>query len=742
MNLTKYPKIESINKCEDEPIAFYPQVQGHGCLLVTDENFVIQQASSNAEEFLGQSATDLQYCAIEQVFSKEVLQELNHWKKDPVPFKAYQLDGNHSSLLCIPGTTAVGYLLSIESNIDASEHNNFQQKILSVFGSLSQTRNLNDLTQKAAQQFKDLLSYDRVMIYQFDECWNGNVIAEVKNEELEPWLGLQYPASDIPTNARKLFHRQRVRSISNVQEDYASMIPVAHPQTNELTNISDTDLRGSSPFHIEYLNNMGVSATLSCAIILNDELWGLIACHHYSPKTMLYHTRQSCVLLADMLAAQITEKESKSYLENIEKATEVRSSIISGISQKWDLADGLTKKEGPNAMDLFPCSGFSISFDQEIRNIGQVPERAILQRIILELQDQCGEKDFYSTDCLKDVLPWINEENARKFSGVLFYKISKSKDEAAIWFRQEQIKTIEWGGNPNQGKLSNENQIRLSPRKSFDKWSEEVKFTSISWKKHEKASAMALVQDLRNLIVSKYGEISNLNRQLNSLNKELESFSYSVSHDLRGPLRGIDGFAQILMEDYADVLDEYGKESLKIIINSADKMNSLMDDILSYSGLSKTVKIDDFHDVNSLCQEIMRDNNTQKYYPNTEVSISTDIPKIYGDKAMIYQLFSNLLLNAFKYSSKSESPLIEVGYEDTDEHIVYYIKDNGIGFKEEYAQKIFGIFSRLVKDEYKGTGVGLAIVQRIVYRHNGQVWAESKEGEGATFKFYIQNPAQ
>ena len=308
-----------------------------------------------------------------------------------------------------------------------------------------------------------------------------------------------------------------------------------------------------------------------------------------------------------------------------------------------------------------------------------------------------------------------------------------------MWFRPEQIDTKIWGGDISKINLDKEENSILTPRKSFEKWSEIVKNTAKDWSSHEISAASALVNDIKNIIVTRFGEIVQLNNQLQNLNAELESFSYSVSHDLRGPLRGIDGFANILKEDYYNLLDDFGKESLETIISSADKMNSLMDDILSYSGLSKADKIDNDINLNDIILEVCKDNDFANNYPNTTLKVNDSLPKLNGDKVMIYQLITNLLTNAFKYSSKVKSPIVKVDFYNDGEKDIYYIEDNGIGFKKEYAKKIFGVFTRLVNKDFVGTGVGLAIAQRIVYRHNGDIWAESVFGESSKFHFYFLN---
>jgi PAS domain S-box-containing protein len=224
--------------------------------------------------------------------------------------------------------------------------------------------------------------------------------------------------------------------------------------------------------------------------------------------------------------------------------------------------------------------------------------------------------------------------------------------------------------------------------------------------------------------------------QLELTNKELESFSYSVSHDLRAPLRSINGYTQILQEEHADKLDEEPRRLFSIIRKNAKKMGALIDDLLEFSRMGRKELARVEMDVNKMVEGIVAEGkNTAK----SEVEIKVnDLLPAFGDPMLISQVFVNLISNAIKYSSKLPKPVIEIGSFANEDEIVYYVKDNGAGFDMSYAHKLFGVFQRLhSSNEFEGTGVGLAIVQRIVIKHGGRVWAEGKLNEGATFYFSL-----
>ena len=257
---------------------------------------------------------------------------------------------------------------------------------------------------------------------------------------------------------------------------------------------------------------------------------------------------------------------------------------------------------------------------------------------------------------------------------------------------------------------------------------------------------LRLIGTLQNVTERKHSDqaIQDLNRELQArmselaaVNKELEGFSYSVAHDLRAPLRAIDGFSRMLIEDCAAAIDANGRRYVDVITQNTRKMGQLIDDLLAFSRMGrKTLEVHEI-DVEKVVQEVF--SSLKESHPDRTLTLELgSLPAGFGDPSMIRQVFANLLGNSVKYTRGRDPARIEVGARVEADETLYYVRDNGVGFNQDYSHKLFGVFERLHSaKEFEGTGVGLALVQRIVERHRGRVWGEGKIGEGATFHFTL-----
>ncbi len=726
-----YPKKVDLTNCDKEPIHILGNIQSHGMLLVFNkDSYEIERISENVLSYFSRKREHILFSNLFDALSIDEVDE----------FKYYISKKETNALeMTIEGFSFIGIVhynddlvyLELEG-VALTKNKEIPQNHLSdIVSKLSDAADVSSMCDVAADLIKNLLNYDRVMIYQFDEHWNGKVISESRVVGLESWLGMSYPATDIPQQARKLFLKQGVRIIVDVNDTPVKVIPELN-EANEPLDLSRSELRAVSPIHIEYLKNMEVGATLTAAIVSNGDLWGLIACHNYSPKFISYYKRVSVKFLTQVFSTQLTLRSSNEVLERVNQISKKRAVLVEQMSDGWDVHKGLTNGDH-TMLCITEASSGAIYLDGKFSVVGITPSEQEMTQLIDWIYDNNQENLYFTKELAKHyeaAIPY-----AEVASGVLCTFIAKGKKDCLLWFKSESKQTISWAGNPD--KSVNDDGLSLSPRKSFEKWNQEQVLTSKPWKEYEIASAKALRENIAGIILNKYEEVKNLNKKLSEAYKDLETFSYSVSHDLRSPLRGIDGFAQIIKEDYYDTLDDYGKSAIERIINSSSKMNMLIDDILSFSGLAKEEVSMTTLSMEHMVDEVIDFIGASTLHPHTEIVIHDDIPAAYGDKTMLFQLWSNLISNALKYSAKSENPKVEIGFIKEGEKTIYFVKDNGVGFDAKYSEKIFGVFNRLVKDEFDGSGIGLAIAKRVVDKHNGSIWSESKINNGATFFFKL-----
>ena len=724
-----------LNNCENEPVHLIRLIQAHTCLIACNPiDFSIIQVSDNTEAIIGYLPNKLLQFSLLDILPKEIFDRIkeeiikagNFKQINPLRANIYYQDYSiyHNLIVHLnPDDLLILEVEPIDNNVTTTA---FQYTLSDAIQNI-QKASYEELFDQMAQEVKKITGFDRVMVYRFDKDNNGEVIAEAKEDFVEPYLGLKYPASDIPPQARALYLKNKTRILSDVGSTSAQIIPVLAKDANQPLDLTYSVTRGLSPIHLEYLRNMKVRATMSISIILDDRLWGLIACHHFTPKFLDYSIRFTCHFMAQIFSGHLALESANLFRTSVLKTNITRAKLFENMSEDYNIFDGLTAQK-ETVIDLIDCGGAAVITEHQVSLLGTTPTEEEIIELCKWLDDKTDTPVFDTNSLPKLYEP--AKAFKEKAAGIIAIKFALNPSEFIIWFRPEVTQEVYWGGNPN--KAMSKNGERISPRKSFQKWKEIVKDLSRQWEKYELNAANALRNDIREFITQRFNEIRQLNKQMEAAYQELEMFSYSVSHDLRSPLRNIDGFTQILKEDYSDKMDDWGTEILNTIMESTNKMNILINDILNFSRLGR--KSMEFQSIST--QELV-DNALKEVLPihkeNLDIILSDALPNLWGDKSLLQQVFINLISNAIKYSHKKNKPLIEIDGKQTADFTFVKIKDNGIGMDMKYANKVFGVFNRLVsEEEYPGTGIGLAIVHRIITRHEGEVSIESKLGKETT----------
>jgi light-regulated signal transduction histidine kinase (bacteriophytochrome) len=325
-------------------------------------------------------------------------------------------------------------------------------------------------------------------------------------------------------------------------------------------------------------------------------------------------------------------------------------------------------------------------------------------------------------------------------SGILAVPISRLHASFIIWFRPEVIRTVTWGGDPATAKQQDE-AGRLHPRRSFESWKEQVRHRSTPWREAELLSAADFRVAVVNFVLQRAEERAQLSEELQRSNKELEAFSYSISHDLRAPFRHIAGYAQLLAEEEPD-LKPLSHHYLDGISRAALSAGQLVDDLLHFSQLGraslKTFRID----MGKVMEEVRHSLDTSETGRAIQWRVG-DLPSCWGDPSLVRQALFNLVENAVKYTRGRDPSRISVEGREVGDAVVYTVADNGIGFDMAYSGKLFQVFQRLHRPEdFEGTGIGLALTKRIIDRHGGSVQAKGAVGRGATFSFSLPRIAK
>ncbi|MFY7730088.1 MAG: ATP-binding protein, partial [Flavobacterium sp.] len=603
---------------------------------------------------------------------------------------------------------------------------------------------LKDLCQLVAEGTREITGYDRVMVYRFDKDYNGEVFAESCREDLEPFLGLHYPHTDIPPQARELYMKNLLRLITDI--DYTPVpIYTLDDSAQKSLDMSLSVLRSTSPIHVQYLHNMGVGATLTISLIYKKKLWGLIACHHYSPKNLSPELRLAAQLQGHFITSQIDVRQASEEYEHSKKVSAALERMTSfSLSTESDLENIILKSE---LLAICNATGASIIYNNNVYNTGITPT----EEQVLHLASWCAtysNHSSYNTNKLSNVLPELRNIS-ETVSGIIYHSLDIHNINCIMWYRPETKTEVNWAGEPSKSIIKDEKG--LSPRRSFALWKEIVDSTSNEWLSYELDASSGFAYSLQrqlNLIVisreeEKYRKLSELLRETNN---ELENINWISTHDLQEPLRKIQLIASRLLSKEKD-LPETVQDAVVRMNGSAERMQTLLVDILKYT------RIKNHHtplipvNVSQLIDDVKLDMTETIFEKNAEI-ITYDLPVIMGIPFLMKQLFVNLIGNSIKYASSERAPIIRIYGEKEPVYIVegekqmpytlIKVTDNGIGFEPQYAEKIFNIFTRLhAQPDMRGSGVGLALCKKIMQTHNGIINAVSTKDVGTTINLYF-----
>lgn len=729
---------DALQTCANEPIHIPGSIQPHGGLFVLDKDkLTILQVSENIESFtnvtpekcvgqhlkdiIGKTETDL-------IESAARIGDLQPVRSVAIRILDVEYDAvsYHSGDFLVLEIEPVTYSENQESADDYyyNQLRNFSVELLA-------TTNIDSLYELLVNHVRKVTSFDRVKLYKFDESWNGAIIAESKKDFMPSYLGLHFPSTDIPEQARKLYSQNYLRLIADIEYKPVPFYPRQIKGHDKPLDLSLSVIRSVSPVHIQYLDNINVKASMSISIIQNDKLWGLVACHHNSAYRIPYRIRVLSEIMGHMFSARLASLEGI----RVKEQTAKKNLLIEKLSRQTNLSSPNDIFSGNHdiALQALNADGLIIRTGNKIQSFGEIPEK--------------GDLDSFLNYCHDNLANWmIYTNNAENFlkgtdfnfplsGGFLAVAIGTMDKDIAVWFRKERISQVNWGGNPEKPLTKTKAGYRLTPRSSFALWQATMHGKSEAWAE-EDISAARTIADILLESEKIYAQRANLAKS---------DFLANMSHELRTPMNAVVGIINILNKDKQ--LSGRQRELISTLNVSAASLLELINDLLDISKI-EAGEVELEHEPMTIPQ-IMEDLRSllkvRAYEKGLELNISYDrknTTTYLGDHMRIRQILVNIVNNAIKFTPQGfVNILLSADAHNHDDAVFTFdIIDSGIGISEEKCKHIFEKFVQedaSTTRQFGGTGLGLAITKNLVELMNGVISVASKKGVGTRFTVKI-----
>ncbi len=721
-----------LTNCERENVCA-PQFIQYGAMLIADKNTQsIVGYSENISEYLGRDA-DLVETKVGALFSNFDGIELD-------------FDGGFGFVYCtLIGATShrfesaihcVDDEMVIELNkIDTSDAIKYQSpdKIISIaLEKCDAKRQLDETLQIMTEIVRELTDFDRVMVYRFNHEFDGQVVAESKKDGIRSYIEHRFPEGDIPAPARAVYQKNYVRTIPNMDN---TPINIMRADTKKL-DMTKAILRGVSPMHIEYMNNMGEKATMSLSLIVGGKLWGLIACHHRSPRYMPFALKHGMEILAKIFSKEIETREfvyvelfKNSLLDNVDAFEDKFDFVSRGNSLKealFEAKEHLFKCFNANGMVAILNGKDSVLNEYVI--YGKTPKIEEIEEINEKISQRFIDGVFF-TECLRDAIA-DGEKYRNSACGLLALRVEEGDGITVLWFLAETIDEQKWGGNPIKNHTYKDGEYLINPRKSFETWINKVEYRAR--KVHE--IELLFVDNLKKSLtkcLAIQGSLLNL-REAVAKTKEQEQFIISqsrsammgemigaIAHQLKNPLNelGINIQDIILAQT---IMGQDSAEMVKFKNNSMTairKLARMIDDFRNFFAPNKRKVKFSLQESISSCFYLL---GSQLKLAHIEVVIDGDVDcNIIGYENEFEQVIVNLMINAKEAiaDNNSDGGNIFINLIKEEKSIIIKVSDDGGGVPSEHLSKIFD--SRYSTKEY-GTGIGLYLAKLIIEERFGE----------------------
>jgi light-regulated signal transduction histidine kinase (bacteriophytochrome) len=489
--------------CGSLPLHQINLIQPHGALIVLSNEYRVIQVSENIEDMLGLQPAKLLHSEFSDYVPANQFQQLLETcsmrvQKIPLRF-SFSAGASKSKLVAQVVVKDEFIILELEiippGQPAFSAFTDVYQQLKFAMAAVEAAATIQEVCETAVKELKKLSGFDKIMIYRFDKDWNGAVLAEAMEPGMEAYLGLVFPASDIPKQARQLYLTNPYRLIPNREYSPVKLYPVINPVTNGFLDLSDVGIRAVASVHLEYMKNMGIKASMSTRLLNHDNsLWGLISCHHLEPKYLNYEVCTIFELLSTIISAKIIALQSKEEYGHYSGYQQVQSELARQVYSENDLVSGLMHQP-TSLLQLLNADGVVIKYNKRLETKGSTPSKDEIEDLLLWLRSLDISK-VYHEESLSDIY-----ERAAGYasvaSGLMVIPIQPLKGDYILFFRQEVIQKISWGGNPEEAIQFEKQTQNYHPRNSFRIWQQTVARTSLPWKSYE----VKIAEQFRNFML-------------------------------------------------------------------------------------------------------------------------------------------------------------------------------------------------------------------------------------------------